>query len=225
MDEAAQTQVSESGLSTRQRLLNAAINVFAEHGYHQATIREICDRADANVAAVNYHFNSKDELYAQAVHQIYSQTDLPQHHDPAGKGPPRERLRSFIRDHLRGISDQGGGVVLFARILSWELMEPSPVFDTLFNDCMKPRAQALAAILLDLAGKPIDPFKLRACAFSILGQCIIYHKGEKAIRKLDPAFMERPGLEEEVVEHIALFSEAGLKAIVAQEQESTGDQA
>lgn len=204
--------------TTRERLVHAAIRVFAEHGYHHATIREICQRAGANVAAVNYHFQTKDELYRQAVERVYSQTDLPQHHDPTETGPPRERLRSFIRDHLQGISDQGGGVVLFARILSWELMEPSPVFDRLFQTCMRPRAEALGAILRDLAGRPLNPFRLRACAFSILGQCIIYHKGQQAIRKLDPGFLDRPGVEEVIVEHIAQFSEAGLAAILAEEE-------
>ena len=153
-----------------------------------------------------------------AVHRARRALHVAQHHDPTETGPPRERLRSFIRDHLQGISDQGGGVVLFARILSWELMEPSPVFDRLFQTCMRPRAEALGAILRDLAGRPLNPFRLRACAFSILGQCIIYHKGQQAIRKLDPGFLDRPGVEEVIVEHIAQFSEAGLAAILAEEE-------
>jgi hypothetical protein len=98
-------------------------------------------------------------------------------------------------------------------------MEPSPVFEKLFDTCMKPRAEVLGTILLDLAGRPVDPFRLRMCALSILGQCVIYHKGERAIRRLDPAFLDRPRLEAEVVEHIARFSEAGLEAVLAAEAE------
>ncbi|MGA9754367.1 MAG: TetR family transcriptional regulator, partial [Desulfobaccales bacterium] len=48
---------------TRQRLLEAAGEVFAKKGFRNTTIREICRRARANLAAVNYHFGDKERLY------------------------------------------------------------------------------------------------------------------------------------------------------------------
>src|SRR6266566_7215778 len=53
--------------TTRQRLLEAAGQVFADQGYRQATVRDICARADANVASINYHFGDKEKLYSAAV--------------------------------------------------------------------------------------------------------------------------------------------------------------
>ncbi len=49
------------------RLLDAAREVFSEHSFQGATVREICRLAEANVAAVNYHFGSKDGLLAEAL--------------------------------------------------------------------------------------------------------------------------------------------------------------
>ena len=57
---------TDANASTRERLLRAALQVFAERGYEAATIREICGRAGANVAAVHYHFGGKIQLF-QAV--------------------------------------------------------------------------------------------------------------------------------------------------------------
>lgn len=52
--------------SARSRILAAAIDVFAEHGYSGTATREICRRAGVNGAALNYHWRSKEQLW-QAV--------------------------------------------------------------------------------------------------------------------------------------------------------------
>ena len=62
----------DSEQSTRQRLLNAAGECFAEHGFHGAPVREISQRASANVAAVNYHFGDKFKLYVSAKESPYN---------------------------------------------------------------------------------------------------------------------------------------------------------
>ena len=52
---------------TKTRLLEAAGEEFAEKGFEVARVRSICERAGANLAAVNYHFGDKEQLYVQAV--------------------------------------------------------------------------------------------------------------------------------------------------------------
>ena len=57
--------------STRRRLLEAAEVIFAEKGFKHANVREICQQAGANVAAVNYHFGGKEQLYIETVRHAY----------------------------------------------------------------------------------------------------------------------------------------------------------
>jgi AcrR family transcriptional regulator len=53
---------------TRDRLLTAAAALFAADGYSKVTVRDICRKARANVAAVNYHFGGKTGLYQEVLH-------------------------------------------------------------------------------------------------------------------------------------------------------------
>ena len=48
-------------------IVEAAMEVFAEKGFHNTTIRDICEQAGANIAAVNYHFQTKEQLYAAVL--------------------------------------------------------------------------------------------------------------------------------------------------------------
>ena len=52
---------------TATRVLNAAGLIFAEKGYKNATVREICRAARVNLASVNYHFRDKERLYIETV--------------------------------------------------------------------------------------------------------------------------------------------------------------
>ena len=62
--------LTRASSQTRQRLLEAAAEVFAAEGFHTATVRQICARAKANVAAIHYHFGSKEELYLELLREL-----------------------------------------------------------------------------------------------------------------------------------------------------------
>src|ERR1700758_521994 len=92
--------VEASEENTRDRILTAAGEVFAEQGFEGATIRAITERAGVNVAAVNYHFRDKAELYTRVVVDACSARRA--FRDVIAEAPdsPEERLRSLIYHFL-----------------------------------------------------------------------------------------------------------------------------
>src|SRR3984957_10012614 len=82
---------------TRRRLLIAAGEVFAERGFHAATIKDITDRAGASLASVNYHFSDKSELYAAVLRRIGEEAAEIIPPDSELTGDAANRFRQFIR--------------------------------------------------------------------------------------------------------------------------------
>jgi len=112
---------------TKSRLLQAGRQVFGQHGLKNATVREICDIAQANVAAVCYHFGSKEELYV-AVLKNYLEGEERRHPRDKGVTPqstPEERLRVYVQSFLLQIVGDGDPVnERLARRLTQEIIEP-----------------------------------------------------------------------------------------------------
>lgn len=90
---------------TRSRILQAASEVFVEKGFRKTTVRDICAAADANVAAINYHFGDKKRLYGQVLemwmHEFVEAGEPTRGITP--ESTPKERLRAYVRSELRNL--------------------------------------------------------------------------------------------------------------------------
>jgi AcrR family transcriptional regulator len=89
-------------VETRERLLEAALPIFAAHGFEGATTREIAKRAGVALAALPYHFETKDALWRAAVDRIFAllHDAMAARLDALAGLEPRERLRRALRDFL-----------------------------------------------------------------------------------------------------------------------------
>src|ERR1700686_5689829 len=86
---------------TRHKLIEAAGQVFAERGYRAATIREICRRAGANVAAVNYTFGDKMGLYTEVLrHSVRAAQTAAMSAALDSRLSPEDMIRGVIRARL-----------------------------------------------------------------------------------------------------------------------------
>lgn len=112
---------SSSGEITRQRLLHAAFDVFAARGFEAGTVREITDRAGANLAAVSYHFRGKEELYVAVIAQAVLRLLAPLERDLSRARSAEDRQEvcaTLLRDLLFDEHGASGAMQLIARELA-----------------------------------------------------------------------------------------------------------
>jgi AcrR family transcriptional regulator len=208
---------------THQRLLEAAGEVFAERGFRAATVREICQRAKANLAAVNYHFGDKESLYAAVLQ--YTLRHALQKYPPtlglSAEATPEERLRAFIRSFLLRLLDEGLPA-WHGKLMAREMAEPTQVLDVLVEAVIRPDAELLIAIVRDLLGRGAKPRRLLRCAASIIGQCLFYEHCRPVIMRLDPEQTFTPQALDQLADHITQFSLAALRQFVQEQQERLG---
>jgi AcrR family transcriptional regulator len=199
---------------TETRLLEAAGAIFAEFGYRAATVRQICEKAGANVAAVNYYFGDKEGLYLAVLRSV------PDAH--AEKYPPSRgldanataeaRLRAYIESLLQRVFDPGRPG-WHAKIIAREMVEPTRALDSLLEEVARPLHQELADIVRQLLGSEADDDKVRLCALSIMGQCVYYHHARNVLTRLYPAQNYDAREVQRLVNHISEFSVAALAAL------------
>jgi AcrR family transcriptional regulator len=203
--------VRENGQDTSSRLLKAACELFAEKGYHAVTVAEICRRARANVAAVNYYFHSKANLYIEAWKHAYKKYPWPELSD--SHASPEERFRAYVRYLMKKFTAQGPQGQ-FARLYLMELLNPTGLIQDVWHEMVKPRREVLLKIIRDIMGKEVTDEKVLFCELSIINQCRVL----LTIRQCDLEYLLgkplSPELLERLADHIAEFSLMGIRTSI-----------
>lgn len=185
LDPRVPVESESSEADTRARLREAAAEVFAEQGFRAATVREICARAGANVAAVHYHFGDKERLYREvlegalraAIEAFPPDHGLPQ--DPTS----RDRLHAFVRSFLLRILTTEKSSRLM-RLMAREMTEPTGALDHLVESVQKPLFRLLHGIVGEIAGADAAPEVVLACSQAVVAQCLFYKHAEHVITRM-----------------------------------------
>ncbi|HUD99534.1 MAG TPA: CerR family C-terminal domain-containing protein [Bryobacteraceae bacterium] len=199
--------------ATEARILETAGHVFAETGFQAAKVRDICARAGVNLAAINYHFGDKLGLYNEVLRYAACTTGDLAKFNPVLPGRTAEsKLHAFVLGLLQAMyrEDRPAWPV---RLMTHELAQPTPAFDGVVDQVMRPRHDAIRKLVGSLIGRPADDRQTRLCAQSIMGQIIVYAHGREVLKRLWPDLRFTPETLHEIAGHIASFSFAALKSI------------
>lgn len=199
----------EDGKQTRNRVLEAACEIFAEKGYHRAKVADICRRAGANVAAVNYYFGDKATLYAKAWRHAFKKGPEPELSDAVTSA--EDQLQAYIRFLVQHYTDKGD-MGQFTRLYMMELANPTGLIQEIWHDLIEPRRQLLLEIIRKIIGTQASDEAVLFCEMSIISQC----RALLNIRRSDMEYLLGqplcPDLTRRLADHITRFSLAGIKA-------------
>lgn len=219
--------MTESVLSTKNRILESAGEIFGKKGFKDATIRRIAKDAGVNIAAINYHFRDKEGLYRAVLEEVFHTgfTRFPANLDLPPNAKPEERLRAFIRAMFYRLqSGEGwGGISGRGRLIAREMFDPSPAFELILDRYIKPHKDLLAAIIAEVMDDAPRQELVLPCAISIIGQCIYYAFASTVIGKISAGDAPTEANLDRLADFVWQFSLGGIKAIRTQPNLSPKD--
>jgi len=199
--------------STRERLLEAAGELFAEKGFHATSVREICDRAGANVAAINYHFGDKEKLHEAVLMHVF--------HFASGSGgvgrpeetdaSPREQLGAWVHRFLVSRLDTTRPE-WHRQLMMRESTHPGEALRGLIEKGFRVHFDFMCGLVEEIAGGKTDAGTVELCVASIIGQCIYYMVAQNFIPRMYDHVKLTPEGIEEIAGHVVEFSLGGIAA-------------
>jgi AcrR family transcriptional regulator len=204
-------------VETRKRLLDAAESVFALRGFRDAKVAEICRMAKANIAAVNYHFGNKEELYIEAWRHAFKRSieEYPPDGGISADAPAEDRLRGQILALMRRIMDPAS---LDFDIVHKEMANPTGLLSEVMRRSIEPLREQSLAVVRELLGAEATEQQVYLCEISIHAQCFGPLMHERHRRNL-PKGSKRMGPHSKEIEcsvlaeHVFLFSLAGIREV------------
>ncbi|MCC6640228.1 MAG: CerR family C-terminal domain-containing protein [Deltaproteobacteria bacterium] len=207
---------------TRERLLGAAAEVFAARGYRGATMREIAERARANLASAHYHFGSKENLYLEISNRQFEMIErriaaagarLPAAEKPV---PPRATLERMFAARVRALlelllSPANPHGTLMLR----ELCDPSEALPVILERFIEPLRCDMDRVVSTFAPR-LSREQIDLCTRSVVAQIYFYVSHRPVILQMTGRTRYPRDFVRSVADHVSRFSLAGIDAIAAE---------
>ena len=208
---------------TRKRLIGAASALFAERGFHGTKARDIAARAGVNLAAGNYHYGSKKELYLEVLRAEFAETRALLKRRGAVRPATelgrlsRQQVVGLLRARARVMLDMliGPPAGVHGTLMLREMADPSEALPVIVEEFIRPMKQEIEDIVAHLA-PGLARRDVERCAFSIVAQALFYRFTMPATLKMWGLRQYPRGLGRQLAEHITEFSLGGLERLAGQ---------
>lgn len=209
---------TDRGAKARERLLAEATRLFAEKGYSGTSTREICLAAQANVAAIHYHFGGKEGLYREVllapIRELLARFEG--YDDPAL--PLADALRLVLGAFVHPLAGAGGEDARAAqmqRLHLREMVEPSTGYAEAVSLQVRPHHEALTKLLARHIGLAEPDRDVQQLSFAIVAMAQDCSMSREFMRQLAPDLLQGPGAVERLLDRLVDWS----CALVAHERQ------
>lgn len=179
------------GQDARNRLLDAALVLFAEQGFAKTSTREIAQAAQANIASISYYFGDKDGLYRAVFEDPRFNPEMM----PADAELSTLDIRATVDFMLRGFVEplkSGEQARLCMKLHFREMVEPTGMWQKEIDNHIKPAHATLAQALCRHLGLERPDDDVHRLAFEISGLGIMLHVGIDVIQAVRPQLIATP---------------------------------
>lgn len=198
------------GEKSRERLLHAAMRLFAEQGFAKTSTREIALAAGTNIASISYYFGDKAGLYRAAF------TEAPHHRDrKTFFSDPEAPLRPALRDFYASLMDplkRGDIARLSLRLWYREVLEPTGIWHEEIDTGIRPAHAGLTIMLARRMGLAAPDLAMERLAFCLVGQAIQLMVTREVIDKVSPALLSSDEAIDTWIDRMVDYAEAMIAA-------------
>ncbi|OHC82146.1 MAG: hypothetical protein A2100_02260 [Sideroxydans sp. GWF2_59_14] len=197
---------------TRWRLLQAATEVFAEVGYHAATTREICKRAQVNLASIHYYYGDKAELYREVFRLPFLEEGNTLVGMDVEKATVEEALAAFYGWLFPATAEEDPMLKLFIRLHAREDAEPSGVLGDAMLQAMRPNHEKIQTLLCREFGLMKPDTEVDRLTFALFGLATIFFHNHSALDHFAPDLLKGQKAQADMAERLVGYAVALIEA-------------
>ncbi len=205
-------------MNTKEKILRAAVKVFAEKGLKGTTTRDICGAAGCNINGVSYYFGGKDLLYKAVLEFMFEDAEKFKPDEDVfqnQEASPEQLLEIYIHMFCKimfGIEEEIDEhlAVLFSK----EVSNPSPFLDEMVERYITKGNDALHEILTGIMGEKTPESTIRDVGSSIMGQIYYYAFAWPIFIRMNPGHPNMETQIDHLAKHVTRFSMGGIKAVI-----------
>lgn len=203
--------VRADGALARQRLLQAALTLFAEKGFAKASTREIAEAAQCNLAAINYYFADKRGLYQAVLSEAICDASGEEAAVGCAAGgmlaaaDMDQALQEFFRGFLQPLK-QGEKVRLVTKLHFREIIEPSGLMQEFCDTLIRPLHEAMRGLLARHFQVSMDEPDLVRLALAIQGMGVYFFLAQDTLAVLAPEVTATAEAVDILAERLALYA-------------------
>ena len=192
----------EPSTKTRQRILQAATELFAEKGFAQASTREIAKRAAVNIASLHYHFGDKADLYRTVFNEFSRRAQATAPAIDYEKASFAEIYTEFNRQFFAHLAEPH-----LPRLAARERLEPSGVLGDAWVEEIRRRHKILDHAIARELGLAAPDVHVQRLTFAVTGMVILFDHARPIMDAIAPELISGEGWIETTLSHLTTYAQ------------------